>query len=113
MADGYEQEHALFYKSIGDVSFTDVTVRTPGGPAMRVVESGALSLDDVRLEGTDGGPAVDATDVDEVRVRGCATPESDPFLRARGRDGLVSLAGNYAGLHEAVEVTDDVTLDDR
>ncbi|MCU4742486.1 glycoside hydrolase family 28 protein [Natronoglomus mannanivorans] len=113
MADGYDQEHALFCKSIADVSFTDVTVRTPDGPALRIAETDAVSFDDVRLEHAGDEPAIDLENVDEARVRSCALSasgsESSPFLRACG-SGRVSLAGNHGPIAQSVDVTEEITL---
>ncbi len=106
MADGYEQVHGLFCKSIADVSFRDVRIRTADGPALRFEETDRVTIDGLVSDAADA-PVVSLRDVATTRVRGCA-PEEGLFLLAHGPDThTISTAGSHGSLADAVEVAPD------
>ncbi|SER40416.1 glycoside hydrolase family 28 protein [Natrinema salaciae] len=114
MADDYEQTHGLFCKSIADISFTDVRLRTPGSPAMRFEETEDVTIDGLRVPDSQSAPAVSLTNVGRTRVRGCAPQSDGPFLEASGSEtDEISFAGNHGSLAEHVEVAadSDVTIE--
>jgi len=106
MADNYEQQHALFCKSVGDISFDDVTIRTPGTTAMQFEETGPISLHRLRVGDQVGSPVVSASGVETLQVSGCIAPTERTFIDANG-DGTISLAGNHAGLADALTISDE------
>ena len=63
MAENYEATHTLFCKSLADVSFSDVEIRTAGVPAMEFEETDLVSIDDLRFRGEVPSTAVAVTDV--------------------------------------------------
>ena len=111
MADGYEQRHRFFCKSIADISFSDVRIRTPDNPAFRFEETDLVSIDGLEIEGgaSNTGPAVEIDSVAETRVRGCSVPDEEgTFLAVDGPDTRrVSFAGNHGELQEHVEIGPD------
>ena len=115
MAYDYEQTHGLFCKSIADISFTNVRIRTADGPAMRFEETEDVTIDGLRVPDDQAAPVVSLTNVDRTRVRGCAAPSEGPFLEAGGPETReISLAGNHGSLADDVEIADDsdATVDD-
>ncbi|ELZ15395.1 glycoside hydrolase family 28 [Haloterrigena salina JCM 13891] len=110
MAYDYEQTHALFCKSIADISFTDVRIRTPGSPAMQFEDTEDVTIDGLRVPDDQDAPVVSLTNVGRTRVRGCA-PQSEsegPFLEASGpKTREISLAGNHGSLADDVDIADD------
>lgn len=118
MAENYEASHSLFCKSLADVSFTDVEIRTPEGPAMAFEETGLVTIDGLRFRGEVPSPAVAVTDVERVRLRGCTAPSSErTFVKASGTaTRSISLRGNHGPLSERIDVDDaatNVTVDSR
>jgi hypothetical protein len=110
MADNYDQQHGLFCKSIADITFDDVRIRTPDSPAMEFEDTGTVSIDGLRTPDDQDSPIVEAEDVDDLLVCGCDAPEGT-FLKVRGDDsGRVSLAGNHGDLAGSVEVEADERL---
>lgn len=103
MADNYDQQHAFFCKSVGDVTFDDVTIRTPGTTAMQFEETGPVSLHRLHTGERVGSPVVSASDVESLAISGCAPPGEREFLAARG-GGSISLAGNHSGLADAITI---------
>ncbi|MFC6825163.1 glycoside hydrolase family 28 protein [Halopelagius fulvigenes] len=112
MAENYDASHTFFCKSLGDVSFRNVEIRTPESPAMAFEEVESVELDGLRFRGENRDSVVTVKDVGTTRVHGCRAPASDgAFLRASGPETrLISLSGNDAGLEERVE-TDDTATD--
>lgn len=110
MADNYDASPGLFCKSMADVSFTDVQVRTPHGPAFQFEETADVTLDGVRVSEEQETPVVTTTGVDGLRVRGCEPPATGTFLRARETSD-VRLAGNYGGLEEHVDADEPADRD--
>jgi len=111
MADNYDQQHGLFCKSISDITFDDVRIRTPDSPALEFEDTGTVSIDGLRTPDDQDSPIVEAEDVDDLLVRGCDAPEGT-FLRVRGEDpGRVSLTGNHGDLADHVEVEADRTME--
>jgi len=109
MASNYEQRHGLFCKSIEDVSFDNVAIRTPEGPAMTFEETGSVTIDGLDVSGV-SSPAIVVNDVERTAISGCdgaTAPET--FLEASG-DGVVSLAGNHGSLGSAINATDEVIV---
>ena len=111
MADNYDQRHGLFCKSIDDITFSNVRIRTPDGPALAFEETGTVSIDGLRVSPDHPGPVVSVTDVDTTLVRGCRPPDSDePFVRVGGPDSSVlRLGDNYGSSTELVDVLDDAS----
>jgi len=110
MASNYDQQHSLFCKSIDDISFNNVEIRTPEGPAMTFEETSSVTFDGLDVSEV-SSPAVVTTDVDRMVVSGCdgeTAPET--FLDANG-DGVVSLAGNHGSLADGVDAEDGVTVE--
>ncbi|MFB6150875.1 MAG: glycoside hydrolase family 28 protein [Haloarculaceae archaeon] len=104
MADNYDQQHGLFCKSMADVSLRNVRIRVDGEPTLQFEETDLVSIDGLAVEDATG-PVIEATNVEELRLSGCSTPDEATFLRARGdRARLVSLAGNHGGLRGAIDV---------
>ena len=96
MADGFEQRHGMFCKSIDDISFSNVEIRTADSPAVAFEDTGAVSIDGLRSPAEQASPVVDAKDVD------------GPFLRVDDDlAGRVSLRGNHGDLR-----SDDGTAGD-
>ena len=107
MANGYDPIAGIFCKSLDSVSFSDVAVRTPDGPALRVEESETLTLDAVRSLEPGSAPVVEVEDVVTTRVRGCTPPDGGTFLHAAGADTrVVSLAGNFGSVADSVDATE-------
>ncbi|MDS0223045.1 glycoside hydrolase family 28 protein [Haloarcula sp. S1AR25-5A] len=109
MASNYDQRHGLFCKSIEDVSFDNVAIRTPEGPAMTFEETGSVSFDGLDVSGV-SKPAIVVKDVGRTTVTGCdgaTTPET--FLEANG-DGVVSLTGNHGSLEDAIDAADSIVV---
>ncbi|WP_123539120.1 glycoside hydrolase family 28 protein [Halosimplex salinum] len=107
MADGIEQRHGLFCKSIDDISFSDVRIRTDEAPALAFEETGRVSVDGLHVDADQEAPVLDVRDVDETLVSGCDWQGSGAFLRVRGEDpGRVSFAGNHGDLNEHVVAPD-------
>ncbi|AEH38999.1 glycoside hydrolase family 28 protein [Halopiger xanaduensis] len=113
MASGYEQTHGLFCKSIADISFNDVRIRTADGPAMRFVDTESVTVDGLQVPDDQDAPIVSLENVDRTRIRGCAPDGESPFVRATGETGRIELAGNYGDLAEDVEIDEesDATLE--
>ncbi|WP_247004256.1 glycoside hydrolase family 28 protein [Halosolutus gelatinilyticus] len=108
MAYDYEQTHGLFCKSIADISFRDVRIRTPGSPAMRFEETEDVTIDGLRVPDSQAAPVVSLRNVDRTRVRGCAPPSDGAFLEADGPNTReISLAGNHGSLADEVELGND------
>ncbi|WP_224450360.1 glycoside hydrolase family 28 protein [Haloprofundus salilacus] len=106
MADNYEASHTFFAKSLADVTFTNVEIRSPESPALALEEVERLSIDGLQLSGEAPSPAVAVTDVETVQIRGCrvSSPEQT-FLRASGAGTeQVSLSGNHGRLAEHVDI---------
>ncbi|QLG28825.1 glycoside hydrolase family 28 protein [Halorarum halophilum] len=110
MAENYDASHAFFCKSLADVSFDGVEIRTPDAPALECEAVELVSVDGLRVPDPQPSPAVSVTDVAETRVGGCTAPESGTFLRARGA-GSISLAGNHGSLADHVDA--DAQVDRR
>ncbi|WP_135366610.1 glycoside hydrolase family 28 protein [Halosimplex halophilum] len=107
MADGFDQRHGLFCKSIEDISFSNVRIRTAEAPALAFEETGRVSIDGLHVDPDQETPVVELRDVDETLVSGCEWAGEGPFLRVRGDDaGRLSLAGNHGDLAEGVERPD-------
>lgn len=110
MASNYDQCHGLFCKSIDDISFTNVEIQTPEGPALTFEETESVTFDDLEVT-TDSGPAIVLRDVDRTVVSGCDGAKSpETFLEASG-EGIVSLAGNHGSLAAGIDAEDDVTVE--
>ncbi|RDI69863.1 glycoside hydrolase family 28 protein [Halopelagius longus] len=112
MAENYDASHTFFCKSLGDVSFRNVEIRTPESPAMAFEEVESVELDGLRFRGEGRGSVVTVTDVGTTRVHGCRAPDTEgAFLRAYGPETRrISLSGNDAALEGRVE-TDDTATD--
>lgn len=112
MADGYEQVHGLFCKSIADVSFADVTIRTPDAPAMRFEDTDRVSAENLSIE-AGSPPPIEIKDVGATRIRGCVPPDGDgPFLRADGEGTrTISLRGNHGSLAIDADGAENATID--
>ncbi|WP_435321015.1 glycoside hydrolase family 28 protein [Haloarchaeobius sp. TZWSO28] len=107
MAEEYDQQHGLFCKSVDDVRFDDVTIRTAASPAMQFEETGAIDIDGLHVEDAPS-PVVSASDVERLRIRGCDAPDEGTFLRASGDPSAsISLTGNYGDLTAATETDPD------
>lgn len=110
MADNYEQAHGLFCKSVTGLRFDGVQIRTADTPAMRLEASGSVSLHRLDVDGTGDGPVISASNVERMGISACGPPETGerPFLSADGDGALtISLAGNHAGLRDAIETGSD------
>ncbi|MGQ3723212.1 glycoside hydrolase family 28 protein [Natrialba aegyptia] len=120
MADGYEQTHGLFCKSITDISFRNVELRTPDSPALRVEETDDVTIDGLDVQrsadssASSDEPALSLSNAEHTRVSGCIAPSDGQFLRASGpKTDTISLAGNHGSLADSIEIDDgsDVRLD--
>ncbi|MEY7848386.1 glycoside hydrolase family 28 protein [Natrarchaeobius sp. A-rgal3] len=125
MADGYEQRHGFFCKSISEVSFSNVALRTPDSTAFRFEETDLVSIDGLEVERSDveeaapteetAAPAIEIENATETRIRGCDSPSNGETFLSIGGDASrrLSLAGNYGDLGSAVDVDADcdVTLE--
>ncbi|WP_224337973.1 glycoside hydrolase family 28 protein [Haloprofundus halobius] len=115
MADNYEASHTFFAKSLADVTFTDVEIRTPESPGLAFEEVDSVSIDGLRFRGDAPSPAVTVSDVGETRIRGCAASSpTQAFLRASGSETeRVSLCGNHGEFEAHVDIDEsaDVTLE--
>lgn len=108
MAYNYEQSHGLFCKSISDISFIDVEIRTPNGPTFRVEETDRVTLDGLEVSEPHPSPAIVLENVEATRIRNCASPRSgEMFVRASGAaTERLSLTGNHGPLADHVDTTD-------
>ncbi|WP_436924196.1 glycoside hydrolase family 28 protein [Halosimplex amylolyticum] len=114
MADGFDQRHGLFCKSIDDVSFSNVRIRTDEAPALAFEETGRVSIDGLHVDADQEPPVLELLDVDETLVSGCDWQGSGAFLRVRGEDpGRVSFTGNHGDLTDHVDApdADDFSVD--
>ncbi|WP_226042618.1 glycoside hydrolase family 28 protein [Natrinema sp. DC36] len=111
MASNYEQRHGLFCKSIDDISFTNVEIRTPEGPALTFEETESVTFDDLEVT-ADSGPAVVLQDVDRTVVSGCDGAKSPETFLEAGGEGVVSLAGNHGSLAAGIDAEDGVIVED-
>ncbi|ELZ20009.1 glycoside hydrolase family 28 [Halosimplex carlsbadense 2-9-1] len=103
MADGFDQRHGLFCKSITDISLSNVRIRTADGPALAFEETGRVSIDGLHVDGDQETPIVDIRGVDETLVSGCDWTGEGTFLRVRGDEsGRISFAGNHGDLADGV-----------
>lgn len=111
MAENYEASHTFFCKSLADVSFSDVEIRTAGVPAMEFEETDLVSIDGLRFRGDVPSPAVAVTDVDRTRISGCvAHPSERPFLEVNGSGTrTVSLRGNHGPISDRVDIDETAT----
>ncbi|WP_459191459.1 glycoside hydrolase family 28 protein [Halosimplex sp. J119] len=107
MADGFDQRHGLFCKSIDDISFSNVEIRTDEAPALAFEETSRVSIDGLHVEADQETPVLDLLDVDGTLVSGCDWQGDGTFLRVRGDEpGRVSFAGNHGDLADHVEAPD-------
>ena len=84
MAENYTQRHGFFCKSIGDVSLTNVRIRTADEPVLTFEDSGRVDIDTLRTESDQNPPTIDATGVDELLIRNCDVHDTeDPFIHLR------------------------------
>jgi len=104
MADGYEQRHGLFCKSIGEIAFEDVRISTADGPAMTFEETDRVTVEGLRVTARQDPPVVAADGVGELLVGGCDIDSGvDPVLDERGEGvGEVSLRANYGDLDDRI-----------
>lgn len=110
MASNYEQQHALFCKSIDDISFNNVEIRTAEGPAMSFVETDSVTFDGLDVSEV-SSPAVTIRDVGRTAVSGCdAASVPETLLEATGK-GVISLAGNHGALADAVDAEDGTSIE--
>jgi len=112
MANAYDQQHGLFCKSIADISFDNVQIRTAEGPAMQFEETGRVSIDGSRIATDGAGPAVTVENVEQTLVSGCdCYGDDDPFLSVSGDNSArVSAVGNHGALEDRIEIADDADV---
>ncbi|GAA0237715.1 glycoside hydrolase family 28 protein [Haladaptatus pallidirubidus] len=111
MAENYEASHTFFCKSLADISFTDVKIRTPEVPAFAFEEIDLVSMDGLDVRGERSVPAMTASDVERIQITGCtAQPSEQAFLAVRGAaTRWVSLRGNHGPLTDWVAVDESAT----
>lgn len=111
MAENYEASHTLFCKSLADVSFSDVEIRTPESPALAFEETDLVTVDGLRFRGETPSTAVAVTDVERVRITDCvAHPSERTFLKANGAATYsVSLRGNHGPLSDRIDIDESAT----
>lgn len=113
MADNYDQQHGLFCKSISDVSFDNVRIRTAGAPTFQIEDTETVSIDGLTVD-DEAAPTIEATNVKTMRLGGVSA-SADTFLRLHGdHETSVFLGGNYSDLADAIETAGDavVTVDE-
>jgi len=112
MANAYDQQHGLFCKSIADISFDNVQVRTAEGPAMQFEETGTVSIDGSRITTDDSAAAVTVENVEQTLVRGCDGDDAgDSFLAVSGEESeRVSAVGNHGSLEDRIDIADDADV---
>ena len=109
MTKGYEQRQGIFCKSVGDVSFTDVRLTVTDGTPLTVEESTTVTLDRFEVDSQSSSP-VQATDVEQLRIRGCTAPrDGKPFVYVSGdASQSVVLGGNYGSIKDMIATAEDI-----
>lgn len=85
MAYNYDPSHGFWGKSLGDVAFRDVRVRTRSGPAFAFADTDGLRIEGLDVADDGDLPAVRTEDVEVLAVD--TVPGSNPgkpLLRVRG-----------------------------
>lgn len=111
MTGNYDQRHGLFCKSIADISFSNVRIRSADAPALTFEDTGAITIDGLHPSGDQEPPILDVKGVDEVLVSGCDGADTDDtFLRVHGDVGRICLRGNHGDLTDKVTAVDGSDL---
>ncbi|MFB6138300.1 MAG: glycoside hydrolase family 28 protein [Halobacteriaceae archaeon] len=113
MAEGYRPTHGVFAKSLGEVTFRDVRIETRAGPAFRVEETDAVTLDGLTVVGDGASPAVETRDVGETTLADCDAGGRETLLAQAGDGGPVVVRGHGEAVRERLSLADGATLEAR